>query len=241
MNTINKKELQKFENMANDWWNPEGKFKPIHKFNPLRISFIVDTLKSHFNLKQKSSIPLKNLKILDLGCGGGLLSEPMARLGAEVTGLDASKNNIKIAKLHASKSKLKIHYLHGSIEKIKFQDTFDVILNMEVIEHVENVSLFVKCCRNNIKKNGLMFVATLNRTLTSYMFAIVGAEYILRWLPIGTHDWNKFITPKELNKIAIHNKFEAIKTSGVTFNPLKNQWSLNKDQNINYISVFLGD
>ena len=238
MSTINKEEIQKFENIADDWWNPEGKFKPIHKFNPVRISFIVDVLKSHFNLKRQSSMPLKNLKILDLGCGGGLLSEPMARLGAQVTGLDASKNNIRIAQSHALKNKLKINYIHGSIEKTNFKTPFDVILNMEIIEHVNNVDLFIKSCRKNIKNNGVMFVATLNRTLKSYLFAIIGAEYVLRWLPIGTHDWNKFITPNELNGIANKNKFKNIKTSGVVFSPLTNKWSLSSDENINYISVF---
>jgi len=238
MSTINKEEIQKFENIADDWWNPEGKFKPIHKFNPVRISFIVDVLKSHFNLKNQSSMPLKNLRILDLGCGGGLLSEPMVRLGAKVTGLDASKNNIRIAQLHALKNKLKINYIHGSIEKTNFKTSFDVILNMEIIEHVNNVDLFIKSCRKNIKNNGVMFVATLNRTLKSYLFAIIGAEYVLRWLPIGTHDWNKFITPNELNGVANKNEFKNIKTSGVVFNPLTNKWSLNRDQNVNYISVF---
>ncbi len=241
MSTINKEEIQKFENIADDWWNPEGKFKPIHKFNPVRISFIVDALKSHFNLKRKSSMPLKNLRILDLGCGGGLLSEPMARLGAQVTGLDASKNNIRIAQSHALKNKLKINYIHGSIEKTNFKTTFDVILNMEIIEHVNNVDLFIKSCRKNIKNSGIMFVATLNRTLKSYLLAIIGAEYILRWLPIGTHDWNKFITPNELNIIANKNKFKNIKTSGVVFSPLTSKWSLNNDQNVNYISVFSSD
>ncbi len=238
MSTINKEEIQKFENIADDWWNPEGKFKPIHKFNPVRISFIVDVLKSHFSLKNRSSMPLKNLRILDLGCGGGLLSEPMARLGAQVTGLDASKNNVRIAQSHALKNKLKINYIHGSIEKTNFKTPFDVILNMEIIEHVNNVDLFIKSCRKNIKSSGVMFVATLNRTLKSYLFAIIGAEYVLRWLPIGTHDWNKFITPNELNGIANKNKFKNIKTSGVVFSPLTNKWSLSSDENINYISVF---
>ena len=238
MSTINKEEIQKFENIADDWWNPEGKFKPIHKFNPVRISFIVEALKSHFNLKHQSSMPLKNLKILDLGCGGGLLSEPMARLGAQVTGLDASKSNVRIAQLHALKNKLKINYIHGSIEKTNFKTPFDVILNMEIIEHVNNIDLFIKSCRKNIKNSGVMFIATLNRTLKSYFFAIIGAEYVLRWLPIGTHDWNKFITPDELNGITNKNKFKNIKTSGVVFSPLTSKWSLNSDQNVNYISVF---
>jgi len=241
MSTINKEEIQKFENIANDWWNPEGKFKPIHKFNPVRISFIVDVLKSHFNLQNQSSAPLKNLRILDLGCGGGLLSEPMTRLGAQVTGLDASKNNIRIAQSHALKNKLKINYIHGSIEKTNFKTPFDVILNMEIIEHVNNVDLFIKSCRKNIKNSGVMFVATLNRTLKSYLFAIIGAEYVLRWLPIGTHDWNKFITPNELDEIANKNKFKNIRTSGVVFSPLTSKWSLNSDQNVNYISVFSSD
>ena len=197
--TINKREIDKFSKMADEWWNPEGKFKPLHKFNPIRIQYIKENLIRHFKIKKKK-IPLKNLKILDIGCGGGLLSEPISRLGAKVTGIDASKKNIKIANAHLKKSKLKINYICSSPENLKTKEKFDAILNMEIIEHVEDVELFIKKSSELLKKGGLMFVATLNKTLKSYIFAIVGAEYILRWLPIGTHEWEKFIEPYKLIK-----------------------------------------
>ena len=184
--------------MAKDWWNPNGKFKPLHLFNPTRIEFIKEKLISHFNLDRNKKKLLKGLEILDIGCGGGLLCEPLTRLGAKMTGIDVSKNNINVAKLHSKKMDLNIKYINCSPENIKTKKKFDVILNMEVIEHVSNVNLFINNCSRLIKKNGIMFVATINKNLKSYLFAIVGAEYILRWLPIGTHDWNKFLTPQEL-------------------------------------------
>ena len=200
MNTINKKEIEKFSKIAAEWWNPNGKFKPLHKFNPIRIKYIKDNIIKKFNLNS-SNKPLKTINILDIGCGGGLLSEPMSRLGANVVGIDASKKNIEVAKFHAKKNKLKINYICASPEILKIQKKFDVILSMEIVEHVEDVNFFIKKSSELLKKNGLMFIATLNKTLKSYMFAIVGAEYILRWLPIGTHDWNKFIKPDELIKV----------------------------------------
>ena len=199
-NTINKKEIEKFSKIAEEWWNPEGKFKPLHKFNPIRISYIKENIIKTFKINQKKT-PLKNLRILDIGCGGGLLSEPMSRLGAEVTAIDASEKNITVAKLHSKKNNLKINYICTSPEKLKIKNKFDVILNMEIVEHVENVNFFLRSCSKLLKKNGIMFVATLNKTLKSYVFAIVGAEYILRWLPIGTHEWEKFLTPDELTSI----------------------------------------
>ena len=199
-NTINKKEIEKFSKIAEEWWNPDGKFKPLHKFNPIRISYIKENIIKTFKLNNKKA-PLKNIKILDVGCGGGLLSEPMCRLGANVTAIDASKRNIDVAKLHSEKNNLKINYFCTSPEKLKIKDKFDVILNMEIVEHVEDVNFFLKSCSKLLKKNGIMFVATLNKTLKSYIFAIVGAEYILRWLPIGTHEWEKFVKPNDLIKI----------------------------------------
>ena len=193
-NTINKKEIEKFSKIAEEWWNPNGKFKPLHKFNPIRISYIKENIVKSLKIKQNKN-PLKKIRILDIGCGGGLLSEPMCRLGAEVTAIDASVKNIAVAKLHAKKNNLKINYICTSPEKLKTKKKFDVILNMEIIEHVEDVKFFLKSCSNLLKKNGIMFVATLNKTLKSYAFAIVGAEYILKWLPVGTHDWEKFIKP----------------------------------------------
>ena len=198
--TINKEEIDKFSKIAEEWWNPEGKFKPLHKFNPIRISYIKENIIKTFKLDQKKS-PLKNIKILDVGCGGGLLSEPMCRLGAEVTGIDASEKNINVAKLHSKKNNLKINYICTSPEKLKTQNKFDVILNMEIVEHVADVDFFLKSCSKLLKKNGIMFVATLNKTLKSYFFAIIGAEYILRWLPIGTHEWENFLKPEELVSI----------------------------------------
>jgi len=201
MSTINKKEIQKFSKIANEWWDPEGKFKPLHKFNPIRIKYIKDNIIQNFKIKSKN-VPLKSLNILDIGCGGGLLSEPMCRLGGNVTAIDASKKNIDVAKFHSKENKLKIEYLCASPEKLKINKKFDVVLNMEVVEHVEDINLFLNKSSQLLKSNGLMFVATLNKTLESYIFAIVGAEYILRWLPIGTHEWDKFVEPSKLIEFA---------------------------------------
>ena len=200
-NTINKKEIEKFSRIAEEWWNPNGKFKPLHNFNPIRIKYIKENIVKDFNIKS-SDKPLKNIKILDIGCGGGLLSEPMCRLGASVVGIDASKKNIEVAKFHSKKNKLKINYKVASPETLKTKVKFDVILNMEIVEHVEDINFFIKESSNLLKKNGIMFIATLNKTLKSYAFAIIGAEYILKWLPIGTHDWEKFIKPNDLIDIS---------------------------------------
>ena len=237
-NTINKKEIEKFSKIAEEWWNPQGKFKPLHKFNPIRISYIKKSVIKNFKLKIKNK-PLENIKILDIGCGGGLLSEPMCKLGADVVGIDASKNNIKIAELHAKKSNLKIRYYCTSPEKFKTETKFDVILNMEIIEHVNDVDFYLKSCSRLLKKNGIMFVATLNKTLKSYLFAIVGAEYILRWLPIGTHDWEKFIKPNDLINMLKKYKLEINKLDGVKFDIIKNDWNLSSDKSINYIAEFI--
>ena len=237
-NTINKKEIEKFSKIAEEWWNPDGKFKPLHKFNPIRISYIKDNIISSFKLKNKKK-PLERIKILDIGCGGGLLSEPMCRLGASVTGIDASERNINIAKLHAKKNHLKIKYVCSSPEKLKINDKFDVILNMEIIEHVENVNFFLKSCSKLLKKNGIMFVATLNKTLKSYVFAIIGAEYILRWLPIGTHEWDKFIKPNELISILKKDNINLNRLDGMMFNPITDEWKLSSDKSVNYIAKFI--
>ena len=188
MSTINKDEIAKFTKMADEWWDINGKFKPLHMFNPTRIEYILDVCSKHFGLDLNKIAPLKNIKILDIGCGGGLISEPMARLGASVTGIDASHKNIEIAKLHAKKNNLKINYINSEPEKLKDRNKFDIILNLEVVEHVEDLDLYLKSCFELLKPTGIMFTATINRTLTSYVKAIIGAEYILRWLPIGTHD-----------------------------------------------------
>ncbi len=237
-NTINKKEIEKFSKIAEEWWNPEGKFKPLHKFNPIRISYIKENIIKTFKLDQKKT-PLKNIKILDIGCGGGLLSEPMCRLGAKVTAIDASQKNIDIAKLHSKKNNLKINYFCTSPEKLKLKEKFDVILNMEIVEHVDDVNFFLKSSSKLLKKNGIMFVATLNKTLKSYIFAIVGAEYILRWLPIGTHEWEKFLKPEELSSILKSNDLHEERIDGMKFNLLTDKWNISKDKSINYIAKFI--
>ncbi len=238
MTSINKKEIDKFSKIADEWWNPEGKFKPLHKFNPTRIKYIKENIINNFNLKNKSK-PLSGIKILDIGCGGGLLSEPMSRMGANVTGIDASDKNIKIAKLHSKKNKLKINYLCSSPEKLKIEKKFDVILNMEVVEHVEDIDFFLKSCSKLLKKNGLMFVATINKTLKSYVFAIVGAEYVLRWLPIGTHEWEKFVKPEDLKKILMKYDLSLNKLEGMNFNIIKDEWNISRDLSVNYIAKFI--
>ena len=235
--TINKKEIDKFSKIAEDWWNPEGKFKPLHQFNPERIKYIKDNTIKHFNLTNKDK-PFKNLNILDIGCGGGLLSEPMSRLGGNVTGIDASEKNIISAKIHAKQNNLNISYFCNSPENFKSNKKFDIVLNMEIVEHVEDVNFFIKKSSELLKKNGLMFVATLNRTLKSYTFAIIGAEYILRWLPIGTHEWNKFLTPEELTNFGQKNSLLVEKIDGMVFNPLSNRWKVSRDCAVNYIIKF---
>ena len=236
MTTINQEEIQKFSKLADEWWDVNGKFKPLHMFNPIRIDYILGTVKKHFG-KNDKTLPLKGLKFLDIGCGGGLISEPMSRLGAEVTGIDASEKNIKIAKAHAQKNDLIIKYLNKSPEELNNTHQFDVILNLEIVEHVEDVNLYFESCVSLLKKDGLMFTATINRTFSSYIKAIIGAEYVLRWLPIGTHDWNKFLKPEEIeNKITKLNL--SIKdTKGLVFNPLTRKWKTSDDLSVNYVMV----
>ena len=237
MSTINKDEIEKFSKLADEWWDINGKFKPLHMFNPIRIEYILEIVSSYFRINKDNKYPLKNLKILDIGCGGGLISEPMKRLGADVTGVDASKKNINIAKAHAEKNNLNITYLNNVPENLNTKSNFDIILNLEVVEHVENLDLYLESCFKLLKPKGIMFTATLNRTLTSYVKAIVGAEYVLRWLPIGTHDWNKFIKPEELEKKLSDLKFSINNLTGLTFNPIFQEWKRTKDISVNYILV----
>ncbi len=234
MNSINKKEIEKFSKIAEEWWNPDGKFKPLHNFNPIRIKYIKDNIVKDFNIKL-SSKPLKNIEILDIGCGGGLLSEPMCRLGANVVGIDASKKNIEVAKFHAQKSKLKINYKVASPEMLKTKKKFDVILNMEIVEHVEDIDFFIKASSKLLKKSGIMFIATLNKTFKSYALAIVGAEYVLKWLPIGTHDWEKFVRPSDLINISKKNNLIFKKLDGMKFNIFDNSWKVSSDTSVNYV------
>jgi len=238
LTTIDKKEIEKFSKLAKDWWNPSGKFRPLHDFNPARVQFIKEKLISYLKLNLDSKKPLKKLKILDIGCGGGLLCESLSKLGATMTGIDASNDNIKVAKLHSKEMNLNINYIHSSPENLNLEKKFDVILNMEVIEHVQNVNLFIQSCSKLIRKNGIMFVATINKNLKSYVFAILGAEYILKWLPIGTHDWNKFLTPQDLEIIASKNDFITDEIVGMKFNLLSKKWSKSDDASVNYISTF---
>ena len=235
MSTINKDEINKFSKIADEWWDINGKFKPLHMFNPIRIEHILNISLNYFKIDENEKFPLKNLKILDIGCGGGLISEPMTRLGAKVTGIDASVKNIEVAKLHARKNDLEINYLNTVPEDLDEEDKYDVILNLEVVEHVENLDLYLSSCFKLLKKNGIMFTATINRTLTSYIKAIVGAEYILRWLPVGTHDWNKFIRPEELEKKLTDLNFSITDLSGLSFNPIFQKWKKTKDISVNYI------
>jgi 2-polyprenyl-6-hydroxyphenyl methylase/3-demethylubiquinone-9 3-methyltransferase len=235
MTTINKEEIQKFSKLADEWWDVNGKFKPLHMFNPIRIEYILNEITNHFKLSKGEKLLLKNLKILDIGCGGGLISEPMSRMGGSVTGIDASQKNINVASIHSKKSDLKINYLNKSPEQLKEKEKYDIILNLEVVEHVDDLDLYLQSCYNLLKKNGLMFTATINRTLISYVKAIIGAEYVLRWLPIGTHDWNKFIKPEELEKKLNDKKFITNKIDGLEFNPILSKWKTSNNLSVNYI------
>ena len=239
-NTINKKEIEKFSRIAEEWWNPNGKFKPLHKFNPIRIEYIKDNIIKTLKLNNKNK-PLEKISILDIGCGGGLLSEPMCRMGAKVTGIDASIQNINVAKIHSKNNNLRIEYICASPEKLRTNKKFDVILNMEIVEHVENIDYFLKSCANLLKKNGIMFVATINKTLKSYFFAIIGAEYILKWLPIGTHEWEKFVKPEDLIYILKKNNLRLESLDGMKFNLITDKWKLSSDKSINYITKFIKD
>ena len=234
MTTINQEEIQKFSKLAEEWWDVSGKFKPLHMFNPIRIEYILDKTKKHFQ-KKDDRLPLKGLKFLDIGCGGGLMSEPMYNLGANVTGIDASINNIKVATAHSKKNSLNINYLNKSPEQLNEAEKYDVILNLEVVEHVDDVDLYFESCSKLMKKNGIMFTATLNRTFTSYLKAIIGAEYILRWLPIGTHDWNKFFKPHELEQKIQNFNFITNDIEGLEFNPFSQKWKRSKNLSVNYI------
>lgn len=234
--TINDAEIAKFTAMAEEWWDPKGKFKPLHKFNPVRLTYIRDNLISHFGRDTTVMRPLEGLKIVDIGCGGGLLCEPLTRLGATVTGVDAAERNITIAKIHAEKSGLDIDYRVTTSEAlVAAGEKFDVVLNMEVVEHVDNVPLYMKSCADLVAPGGLMFTATLNRTARAFALAVVGAEYVLRWLPKGTHDWRKFLTPNEIHSLITRNGLKVIEDKGVVFHPIADEWRLSEDTGINYM------
>jgi len=235
--TANDREIKKFSDMAAEWWDPNGKFSPLHKFNPVRQEYLVNKIAEHYSIDLEKKFSFSKFSLLDIGCGGGLLCEPFARLGAKVTGIDASKANIEVAKIHAKKTNLSINYINKMPEELKNKQ-FDIILCMEVIEHVDNVKLFVKSCAKLLKKNGIIFFSTINRNPKSFLFAIIGAEYVLRWLPIGTHDWKKFLKPQEIINYVSPYLLIHKETKGVTFNPISNKWSLSNDVSVNYMSYF---
>ena len=239
INTIDPKEVAKFEAMATEWWDTDGKFKPLHMLNPTRLDYIVEQIAAEFARNLSIKNPFKDLRILDIGCGGGLLSEPMARLGATVVGADAAERNIPVAQIHAEQSGLKIDYRHTSAEAIvQTGETFDVILNMEVVEHVADPLGFLTACKNLLKPNGLMLCSTINRNPKSYLMAIIGAEHIMRWLPKGTHEWDKFITPDELFELIESAGLNPVDRKGFVFNPFKWSWSISdKDLSVNYVTA----
>ena len=231
-------EVAKFSAIAAEWWDPTGKFAPLHKFNPVRLAFIRQEVGKHFGLDPGALRPCSGLSLLDIGCGGGLLSEPMARLGCAVTGADASEKNIGTAKAHASQSGLAIGYRVASAESLAAEGlAFDIVLNMEVVEHVADVSTYLAACSRLVKPGGLTFVATLNKTLKSLALAKIGAEYLLGWLPRGTHDWNRFISPDQLKSSLEESGLTVLKTQGVSFDPLAWDWRLSSDLDVNYMIV----
>jgi 2-polyprenyl-6-hydroxyphenyl methylase/3-demethylubiquinone-9 3-methyltransferase len=235
--TIDPEEVDKFERMAADWWDPLGKFKPLHKFNPVRLALIRDELCTHFGRDRFAKKPLEGLKLLDIGCGGGLVSEPMARLGAEVTGIDAAEGNVKTAVLHARQSKLDIDYRHTTAEDLAREEagTFDAVLNLEVVEHVADVDLFIGTSAGLLKPGGMMALATLNRTLKAAATAVFAAEYVLRWLPRGTHDPRKFIKPSEAKSHLHAAGLSVTAEHGLTYLPLLDSWRRGKDMSVNYM------
>jgi 2-polyprenyl-6-hydroxyphenyl methylase/3-demethylubiquinone-9 3-methyltransferase len=234
--TIDPAEVERFSRMAAEWWSPTGKFKPLHKFNPVRLTYIREKVLETFGCDPKSVKPFKGLRFLDIGCGGGLLCEPMARLGAQVVGADASPVNIEVAKLHAAESGLDIDYRATTAEALAAAgEKFDVILNMEVVEHVADVDLFIEACSSMVKPGGLMFVATINRTLKALGLAIFGAEYVLRWLPRGTHQYEKLVRPQELTAALARAGMEVAETTGVFYNPLTDSWNKSRDTDVNYM------
>jgi 2-polyprenyl-6-hydroxyphenyl methylase/3-demethylubiquinone-9 3-methyltransferase len=236
--TIDAAEVERFSRMAAEWWSPTGKFKPLHKFNPVRLRYIRETTIAHFGLDATAARPFEGLRFLDIGCGGGLLSEPMARLGAEVVGADASETNIEVAKIHAEQSGLPIDYRATTSEAMQAAgEDFDVVLNMEVVEHVADVDLYMKSCAAMVRPGGLMFVATINRTMKAYGLAIIGAEHILRWLPKGTHQYERLVTPSEIDAALDGTGMLVTRRSGVSYNPLGDEWRLSRDMDVNYMVV----
>ena len=236
--TVDRAEIAKFERMAAEWWDADGKFAPLHRFNPVRLAYVRDVASAHFGRDPKSGRPLAGLSLVDIGCGGGLLCEPLARLGGAVVGIDPSAANIEVARLHAAKSELDIDYRATTAEALtETGEAFDVVLAMEVVEHVADVDAFIAACGSLAKPGGLVFVATINRTLKAFTLAIVGAEYVLRWLPRGTHDYDKLVRPEELEAAFGKAGLTIAQRTGVRYNPLADRWSLSQDVDVNYTLV----
>ncbi len=234
--TIDAGEVERFSAMAAEWWNPNGKFRPLHKFNPVRLAYIRDSVAARFGRDPRAAKPFEGLRILDIGCGGGLLCEPMARLGAEVVGADASETNIEVAKLHAAEVGVAIDYRATTAEALADAgEKFDVVLNMEVVEHVSDVDFFISRCAEMVKPDGMMYVATINRTLKALGLAIVGAEYVLRWLPRGTHQYGKLVRPEELERALSAAGMTITDRTGVSYNPLADRWGKSADLDVNYM------
>jgi len=237
--SVDPREMESFSRMAADWWNPSGKFKPLHVMNGFRIGFIKETLCEQFHRDPNSELPLKGLRILDIGCGGGLLCEPLTRIGATMTGVDALEKNLKTAKTHARQMDLDIDYRHGTIEQLvaSGETPFDAVLNMEVIEHVANPPEFIRDCGTMVREGGVMICSTINKTFKAFAFAIVGAEYVLRWLPRGTHQYDKLVKPVWLHRWITDAGLTPDPSIGMSLNPLKDQWSFSDDLSINYVTV----
>jgi 2-polyprenyl-6-hydroxyphenyl methylase / 3-demethylubiquinone-9 3-methyltransferase len=236
--SVDAAEVAKFSAMAEEWWDPAGKFAPLHKFNPIRLGFIRDTAAAHFKRDARGLRPFEGLNLLDIGCGGGLLSEPMARLGFKVLGADASERNVKTAAAHAEATGVAVEYRATTAEDLAAEGlTFDVVLNMEVVEHVADLPSYLAACAKLVRPGGVMVVATLNKTLKSLALAKIGAEYVLGWLPRGTHDWSRFIPPAELKTSLQETGLSILKTQGVSFDPLGWDWRLSSDVDVNYMVV----
>ena len=235
--TVDPGEVARFSKLSEEWWDPKGKMAPLHKINPLRLTYIRDAACRKFDRNPKSLNCLSGLRILDIGCGAGLLCEPLTRLGAQVIGVDPSSTNIAVAKLHAERGHLSIDYRCTTIEEMDPRERFDIVLAMEVVEHVANVGMFLDRCTALLKPSGMMVASTINRTWKSFALAIVGAEYVLRWLPRGTHQWDKFVTPAELTHHLERNKLAISDQAGVVYNPLADRWSLSSDMDVNYMLV----
>ena len=238
--TVDPAEIAKFSKLSDEWWDPNGKMAPLHKINPLRLTYIRDAACRKFERNVKSLNCLSGLRILDIGCGAGLLCEPFTRLGAQVIGVDPSATNIAAAKLHADKGHLSIDYRCTTVEEMDVRERFDIVLAMEVVEHVTDVGVFLNRCAAMLKPGGLMVVSTLNRNWKSFALAIVGAEYVLRWLPRGTHQWDKFVTPDELAHHLHDNKLAITEQAGVVYSPFADRWSLSSDMDVNYMVVAEG-